>query len=131
MDVVVPIPQSAGQATLGETIVEARRLLEQAGIESAEQEALWIVEHVLRLPAHYVVTDRERLLSPAELMAAKELVKRRAEGTPVAEDYQPKHSKFTGTIRKVVVDVKEMGAGEKAEAKKAGADAARKVEEAK
>jgi|MudIll2142460700_1097286.scaffolds.fasta_scaffold77389_2 release factor glutamine methyltransferase len=83
MDVVVPIPQSAGQATLGETIVEARRLLEQAGIESAEQEALWIVEHVLRLPAHYVVTDRERLLSPAELMAAKELVKRRAGREPL------------------------------------------------
>jgi release factor glutamine methyltransferase len=83
MDVVAPIPQSAGQATLGETIIEARRLLEQAGIESAEQEALWIVEHVLRLPAHYVVTDRERLLSPAELVAAKELVKRRVGREPL------------------------------------------------
>jgi release factor glutamine methyltransferase len=83
MDVVAPIPQSAGQATLGETIVEARRLLEQAGIESAEQEALWIVEHVLRLPAHHVVTDRERLLSPAELVAAKGLVKRRVGREPL------------------------------------------------
>jgi hypothetical protein len=53
------------------------------------------------------------------------------EGTPVVEDYQPRDSKFTGTIRKVVVDVKEMGAGEKADAKKASGEAARKVEEAK
>jgi arylsulfatase len=53
------------------------------------------------------------------------------EGTPVVEDYLPKDTKFTGTIRKVVVAVKEMGAGEKAEAKKAGAEAARKIEEAK
>ena len=57
-------------------------LLEQAGIESAEQEALWIVQHVLRLPAHHVVTDRERLLSPAELVAAKGLVQ--AAGRPRA-----------------------------------------------
>ena len=53
------------------------------------------------------------------------------EGTPVIEDYQPRRTKFTGIIRKVVVDVKEMGAGEKAEAKKAGVEAARKIEEAK
>jgi len=53
------------------------------------------------------------------------------EGTPVVEDYQPRDTKFTGTIKKVVVAVKEMGAGEKAEAKKAGAEAARKIEEAK
>jgi len=53
------------------------------------------------------------------------------EGTPVIEDYQPGSTKFTGIIRKVVVDVKEMAAGEKAEAKKAGAETARKIEEAK
>jgi len=53
------------------------------------------------------------------------------EGTPVVEDYQPKSTKFTGTIRKVVVDVKAMGAADKADAKKAGSEAARKIEEAK
>ena len=83
MDAVVPTPQSVCQATLGEVIAEARRLLEQAGIESAGQEALWIVEHVLRLPAHHVVTDRDRLLSPAELMAANELVERRVGREPL------------------------------------------------
>ncbi len=83
MDAVAPIPQSAGQASLSEVIAEARRLLEQAGIESAEQEAFWIVEHVLRLPAHHVVADRDRLLSPAELVAARGLIKRRVGREPL------------------------------------------------
>jgi arylsulfatase len=52
------------------------------------------------------------------------------EGTPVTEDYQPRSTKFTGNIRKVVVDVGALGAGEKAEMKKAGAEAARKMEAA-
>ena len=53
------------------------------------------------------------------------------EGTPVVEDYQPRDTKFTGTIRKIVVDVKAMGAGEKAESKKATAETAQKIAEAR
>jgi arylsulfatase len=53
------------------------------------------------------------------------------EGTPVIEDYQPRDSKFTGTIKKVVVEVGAMGAGDKAAAKKASGEAARKLEEVK
>lgn len=83
MDAVAPIPQSAGQATLGEMVAEARRLLEQAGIESAGQEASWIVEHALRLSAHHVVTDRARLLSPAELSTIRGLVERRVGREPL------------------------------------------------
>ena len=83
MDAVAPIPQSASQATLGEVIAEARLLLEQAGIESAAQEAFWIVEHVLRLPAHRVAADRDRLLSHAELLAARGLVGRRVGREPL------------------------------------------------
>ena len=83
MDAVAPLPQSAGQATLGEVIAEAQRLLEQAGIESAGQEAFWIVEHVLRLPIHHVVADRDRLLSHAELLAARGLIERRVSREPL------------------------------------------------
>mgnify|MGYP003694068877 CR=1 FL=1 len=83
MDAVVPILQSASQATLGEVIAEARRLLEQAGIDSAGQEAFWIVEHVLCLSAHRVVADRDRLLSHAELAAARGLVGRRVNREPL------------------------------------------------
>jgi len=83
MDAVAPIPQSTGHATLGELITEARRLLEQAGIESAEQEALWIVEHVLRLSSHNVLTDRDRLLSSSELAATRGLIARRVGREPL------------------------------------------------
>lgn len=83
MDVVAPISRSAGQTTLGEAIAEARRLLERAGIESAGQEAFWIMEHALRLPAHQVLADRDRLLSPAELVAARGLVGRRVGREPL------------------------------------------------
>ena len=83
MDVVVPIPQSGGQATLGEVIVGAQRMLEQAGIESSRQEAFWIVEHVLRLSTHHVVADRDRLLSHAERLVAWGLVKRRVGREPL------------------------------------------------
>jgi release factor glutamine methyltransferase len=83
MDAVAPIPQSAGQATLGEVIAEAQRLLEQAGIESAGQEAFWIVEHVLRIPVHHVVADRDRLLPPDELLAVRGLIERRVGREPL------------------------------------------------
>jgi release factor glutamine methyltransferase len=83
MDAVAPIPQSAGQVTVGEVIAEARQMLEQAGIESAGQEAFWIVEHVLRLPAHQVIADRDRLLSHAELLAARGLIRRRVGREPL------------------------------------------------
>jgi len=53
------------------------------------------------------------------------------EGTPVVEDYQPRDATFTGKILKITVDVKEMGAGEKAAASKANAEVSRKIEEAK
>jgi arylsulfatase A-like enzyme len=53
------------------------------------------------------------------------------EGTPVSEDYKSADSKFTGTIVKIKLDMKEMGAGVKAEAAKANAEAAKKIEAAK
>ena len=83
MDAVAPIPQSAGQATLGQAIAESRRVLGQAGIESAEQEVLWIVQHVLRLPAHHVVIDRDRLLASTELADVKGLIQRRVGREPL------------------------------------------------
>jgi release factor glutamine methyltransferase len=83
MDAVAPIPQSTGQVTVGEVIAEARQMLEQAGIESAGQESFWLVEHALRLPAHHVIVDRDRLLSHAELLAARGLISRRVGREPL------------------------------------------------
>jgi hypothetical protein len=53
------------------------------------------------------------------------------EGTPVVEDYLPKSTKFTGTIRKVIVDVKAIGAADTVDVKKVDAETTRKIEEAK
>jgi arylsulfatase A-like enzyme len=53
------------------------------------------------------------------------------EGTPVTEEYKSSDSKFTGKILKVTIDVKEMGAGVKAEAAKANAETAKKIDAAK
>ena len=83
MDAVAPILQPASRATVGGLIAEAQRMLEQAGIDSAGQEARWIVEHVLRLRPHRVATDRDRLLSDAELLAARGLVGRRVSREPL------------------------------------------------
>lgn len=51
------------------------------------------------------------------------------EGTPVVEDYEPATTRFTGSIGKVVVEVKQMGPFEAAEMKKAGAEGARRKAE--
>ena len=53
------------------------------------------------------------------------------DATPVTEDYKAYDNKFTGKILKIKLDLKEMGAGVKAEAAKAGAEAAKKLETAK
>jgi arylsulfatase len=53
------------------------------------------------------------------------------DATPVTEDYKSYDNKFTGKILKVKVEVKEMGAGVKADAAVAAAETARKLETAK
>jgi arylsulfatase len=53
------------------------------------------------------------------------------DATPVTEAYKAWDNAFTGKILKVTVDVKAMGAGEKAAASKAGAETAKKLEAAK
>jgi release factor glutamine methyltransferase len=83
MESLAPTLQPANQMTLNEVVAEARQMLEQAGIDSAKQEAFWILEHVLDLPAHHVVGNGARLLSPAELATARGLVKRRAAHEPL------------------------------------------------
>jgi arylsulfatase len=49
------------------------------------------------------------------------------DATPVTEDYRAYDNKFTGKILQVTIDVKEMGAGTRAEAAGAGAEAAKKA----
>jgi len=53
------------------------------------------------------------------------------DATPVTEDYRAYDNEFTGKILRVTVDVKAMGAGDRTEAARAGAETAQKVESAK
>jgi arylsulfatase len=53
------------------------------------------------------------------------------EAMPVTEDYKKGANAFTGRIEQVTIDVKPVGAGTQAEAKKAAAETTRKLEEAK
>jgi arylsulfatase len=46
------------------------------------------------------------------------------EGTPVVEDYEPRSTRFNGTIKMVKVDVKEMGPFDQAENRKAAVEGA-------
>jgi arylsulfatase len=50
---------------------------------------------------------------------------------PVTEDYKAGDNAFTGKIHKVKIDVGAVGEGVKAEAARAGAEAAKKIEAAK
>jgi arylsulfatase len=49
------------------------------------------------------------------------------DATPVTEDYKAYDNKFTGRILRVTVDVKEMGAGVRVEASRAGAEGEQKA----
>jgi len=53
------------------------------------------------------------------------------DATPVTEEHKASDNRFTGKILEVTIDVQEMGAGVKAEAAKANAEAAKKLEAAK
>lgn len=76
--------QLEGKAcTIDSLIVEVRRQLRAAGIESADQEALWLIEHALSLSGLRQVVDRDRLLSEHDVARVKEIVARRTAREPL------------------------------------------------
>jgi release factor glutamine methyltransferase len=76
--------QREGKAyTIDSLIVEVRRQLRAAGIESADQEALWLIEHALSLSGLRQVVDRDRLLSEHDVARVKEIVARRIVREPL------------------------------------------------
>lgn len=69
--------------TIGAFTVEVRHRLTQAGVESAEQEAVWLVEHALGLSGLRQIVDRSRLLTDSEVAAIEQLVVRRVRREPL------------------------------------------------
>lgn len=68
---------------LGALTIEIRRRLSLAGVESAEQETLWLVEHALGLSGLRQLVDQDRVLTDSEVAAVEQLVLRRAAREPL------------------------------------------------
>jgi release factor glutamine methyltransferase len=69
--------------TIGLLVEEVRGQLHAAGIESADQEALWLIEHATGLPRLRQVVDRDRLVSEHEFAMVKRVVARRTDREPL------------------------------------------------
>jgi release factor glutamine methyltransferase len=67
----------------GRTVPRARHALEQAGVENASQEAVWLVAHALGLESHRLATETELPVLEADWACAESLVSRRAAREPL------------------------------------------------
>jgi release factor glutamine methyltransferase len=73
----------AGFCTLGSLMAEARRRLDAAGIEAAEREARWLIEHALGQRSSIHLVDGARPVGPREAARVEEYVNRRAAREPL------------------------------------------------
>ena len=55
--------------SLSQVLVEATARLSEAGIQSAELEAVWLLERALHLTSLGLMVDRDRILHPKECAA--------------------------------------------------------------
>jgi release factor glutamine methyltransferase len=79
-----PVKQRAAEClTLGSLAVDVRRRLEAAGIDSAEQEAAWLIEHALALTGLHQIVQRERPLPDREIASVNDNVTRRVAREPL------------------------------------------------
>ncbi|WP_455388741.1 peptide chain release factor N(5)-glutamine methyltransferase [Petrachloros mirabilis] len=72
-----------GCLTVGSLITEIRRRLRAAGIESAAQEPVWLMEHALGLSGLRQVVDRTRELSQNETAKVLALLSKRTKREPL------------------------------------------------
>ncbi len=71
------------EAAIATVIADVRRRLRQAGIESADQEAVWLVEHAVGLSALQQMVERDRVLTGAEQAALDRFVVERSQRMPL------------------------------------------------
>lgn len=71
------------EATLAHILKQSRRTLALAGIDTAEQEACWLLEHALGTTRVKLHVDGDRRLSSMECVAVQHLVARRAAREPL------------------------------------------------
>lgn len=75
--------KSAEAGTLGSLMAHVRRRLDAAGVESADREARWLIEHALGLTSSSQLVDRARPVNPHEMARVNEYVNRRAAREPL------------------------------------------------
>jgi len=71
------------QCTLASAMADAHRRLVAAGVEAADREARWLIEHALGLSASSQLVDRARPLDECERAKVDDYVTRRAEREPL------------------------------------------------
>ena len=69
--------------TVDSLVAEVRGQLRTAGIESADQEALWLIEHATGLSGLQQVVDPDRLVSEHDVAIVKGIVARRTAREPL------------------------------------------------
>jgi release factor glutamine methyltransferase len=74
---------AGGVGTVGSLIAEVRRQLLAAGVESAAQEAVWLIEYALGLSRLRQVVDRNREISQTELANVLACLAKRARREPL------------------------------------------------
>lgn len=77
------VDNPAEASTLGSVMENARRRLLAAGIEAADCEARWLIEHALGLTGSSQLVDRARLLDAQETAKVDSSVTRRAAREPL------------------------------------------------
>ena len=83
MDTATTAHVDVGCPTVGSLIAEIRRQLLAAGVESAAQEAVWLIEYALGLSGLRQVIDRTRELSQTEMANVLACLGRRARREPL------------------------------------------------
>ena len=69
--------------TVGALLGHVRRQLEAAGVEPADRESAWLIEHVLGLSGLQQVIGKNRMLTAADVANVQALVARRVGREPL------------------------------------------------
>ena len=69
--------------TVGVLVTWARQSLVQAGIGNGAQEAMWLLEHVLGLQSHQLVSESDRVVVPDVCARVESLIARRTAREPL------------------------------------------------
>lgn len=83
MSVGAPHSITGASRTVGAFTLEVRHRLAQAGVESAEQESRWLVEHALGLSGLRQIVGQNRTLTESEVASIEKVVVRRIAREPL------------------------------------------------